>query len=101
MKIEDYSNSINSFKKTISQLKSENIFLKQILNDKENEIKNLYEYKKQYDTHDFYDNNITKILSYGDITVLKEELKQMNNQFTSPKRDNEILKKTVYVDSDS
>ena len=97
LKIEDYSNSINSFKKTISQLKSENIFLKQILNDKENEIKNLYEYKKQYDTHDFYDNNITKILSYGDITVLKEELKKMNNQFNSTKRDNEILKQNNIV----
>ena len=97
IKIEDYSNSINSFKKTISQLKSENIFLKQILNDKENEIKNLYEYKKQYDTHDFFDNNITNILSYGDITVLKEELKKINKQFISTKRDNEILKQNNIV----
>lgn len=91
VKVEDYLNSFTQFKKTITELKSENIFLKQIINDKENEIKKLYEYKEKFDIHEFYDKNFTNIVSYGDIEVLREELKKIGTNYTIMKRENELL----------
>ena len=93
VKVEDYLNSFTQFKKALTELKSENIFLKQIINDKENEIKNLYQYKEKFDIHEFYDKNFTNIVSYGDIEVLREELKKIGTNYTIMKRENELLSK--------
>ena len=98
--------SINSLNNTLIQTKSENNCLKEIINDKENEIHNLNTIQNKMKTKTFFDINSNLIkaekgdtsdMSLGDSQVLKNDLSTLKAKVKDLINEKELLNRSNIV----
>ena len=92
-KYESIEITIENYRKQILKMKNEYYFLKQILNDKENEIKGLYELKSKFDYKELIEDN--KIFDYNNYDNLKEQFTLLNKKYKRLKEE----KSTIFNNS--
>ena len=78
-------------KKQMLKMKSEYFFLKQILNDKENEIRELYKLKRKFNIKDLTQEESNQYFDYKNYDNLKLEFSQLNTKYKKLKEEKDII----------
>ena len=91
LKLEELNNSFQQNNKALIQMRNENSFLRQVINDKENENKDLHEIKRKFDTKNMYNSFINNTISYGEFESLQQELQKIKSSVYNLKKEKEVL----------
>ncbi len=90
-KYEAVEKNIENYRKQILKMKNEYFFLKQILNDKENEIKALYDLKRKYNYTDLIEENPNKNFDDNNLDNLKEQYSLLNKKYKRLKDEKDTI----------